>query len=383
MNRTPAVDFSARLIAWQKIHGRHDLPWQNTHDPYAIWVSEIMLQQTQVSAVIGYYQRFMQRFPDSSSLAAAEQEQVMQCWSGLGYYSRARNLHSAAQILVREHGGCFPQDFAAIQRLPGIGRSTAAAIASFAFGQAQTILDGNVKRVLARQFLVEGWPGLPKVEKRLWLLAEALLPEVDMVAYTQGLMDLGATLCTHSKPNCGACPMRTTCLAYAENRVSQLPTPKPRKAIPERQTTMLLLLHAGEIMLEKRPGSGIWGGLWSLPEITAEETSEAIALTRFGLEVEKMPMLAPLVHTFTHFRLHISPQPLQVTRKPAQAHAPGLVWLPIRDAIGAALPTPVRKLLVGLQEKRQPELPFGGARDEGTASILITLQEARPHADVA
>lgn len=347
-------DFSSRLIAWQKSHGRHGLPWQNTRDPYAIWVSEIMLQQTQVAAVIGYYGRFMQRFPDIASLAAAEQEQVMQHWSGLGYYSRARNLHAAAQQIVDRHAGRFPDDFEAVQSLPGIGRSTAAAIVSFAYHQRQTILDGNVKRVLARHFLVEGWTGSPQVEKQLWLLAEQLLPATDMVAYTQGLMDLGATLCTRSKPKCGACPLQSTCRAYAEQRMAELPVSKPRKAVPERHTTMLLLLHAGEILLEKRPGSGIWGGLWSLPEIAADETAQAVALQRFSLETDVMFALPTLQHAFTHFKLHILPQPLQVVRRPLQAQAPGLIWLPLEDAIGAALPTPVRKLL--LQIKKQPGL---------------------------
>jgi len=227
-------DFALRIIAWQKQHGRHDLPWQNTHNPYAIWVSEIMLQQTQVAAVIGYYQRFMTRFPTIQSLAAAEQEEVMQYWSGLGYYSRARNLHHAAQTIVDEFAGEFPQDFTAMQSLSGIGRSTAAAIAAFAFNQVHTILDGNVKRVLARHFAIEGWPSAPKIEKAMWVLAESLLPNAGMVAYTQGLMDLGATLCTRSKPTCNACPLNTSCLAYAQHRVHLLPTPKPKKNQPAK-----------------------------------------------------------------------------------------------------------------------------------------------------
>ena len=342
-------DFANRLIAWQKIYGRHDLPWQNTRDPYAIWVSEIMLQQTQVTAVLGYYRRFLQRFPDIASLASAEQEAVLQYWSGLGYYSRARNLHHAAQIIVHEYAGHFPQDFEAMQRLPGIGRSTAAAIASFAFDQVRAILDGNVKRVFARHFLVEGWPSLPKVEKQLWFLAEDLLPETNMVAYTQGLMDLGATLCTRSRPQCSVCPLRETCRAYATDRVSDLPAPKPRKAIPERQTTMLLLLHAGAIMLEKRSVSGIWGGLWSLPEISADEVAEAAAEQRYGVLAESLPLLPTLSHAFTHFRLHIKPQPMQAITVKPQVREAGVVWLPLDDAIGAALPAPVRKILLSLK----------------------------------
>lgn len=343
-------DFANRLIAWQKIHGRHDLPWQNTTDPYAIWVSEIMLQQTQVTAVIGYYRKFMQRFPTIAALACAEQDEVLQYWSGLGYYSRARNLHNAANQIIDMHHGAFPQDFDSIQDLPGIGRSTAAAIASFAFNQVQTILDGNVKRVLARHFLVEGWPGSPKVENQLWLLAEQLLPEQDMVAYTQGLMDLGATLCTRTRPQCYACPVAQTCKAYAENRVKDLPTPKPRKATPEKHTIMLILRRGDEIMLEKRPATGIWGGLWSFPEIEVGSDLEALVSTRLGMEVEAEKPLAKLSHAFTHFKLHIQPQPLRVLKMQNKVQESGQIWLSIDDAIGAAIPTPVRKLLLNMKK---------------------------------
>jgi A/G-specific adenine glycosylase len=357
------TEFSSRLIVWQKQHGRHDLPWQNTTDPYAIWVSEIMLQQTQVTAVIGYYSKFMQRFPTIAALANATQDEVLQHWSGLGYYSRARNLHNAAQTIMDDHGGVFPQDFETIQTLSGIGRSTAAAIASFAFNQVQTILDGNVKRVLARHFAVEGWPGTPKVEKQLWLLAESLLPKTDMVAYTQGLMDLGATLCSRSKPKCMLCPLVNTCQAYQQQRVSQLPTPKPRKTIPEKYTTMLILRQGDNVMLEKRPPSGIWGGLWSFPEHESSDDSNvdckvdcnndlsAIAQKRFGLTVQPQQSLPELSHAFTHYKLHITPQPLQVTKQHFKASESGQIWLSIEDAIGAAIPTPVRKILISLQKK--------------------------------
>jgi A/G-specific adenine glycosylase len=307
-----------------------------------------MLQQTQVSAVIGYYQRFMQRFPTIQSLAEAAQEEVLQHWSGLGYYSRARNLHNAAQTIVDHYHGIFPQNFEEIQQLSGIGRSTAAAIVSFAFDQKQTILDGNVKRVLARHFLIEGWTGAPKIEKQLWVLAESLLPEQEMVAYTQGLMDLGATICTRSKPKCAACPLNNTCQAYAQNLVSKLPTPKPKKLIPQRQTTMLLIRHGKEILLEKRPPSGIWGGLWSLPEISPQEIATQVALTRFGLNTEAEEPLPSIQHVFTHFKLEITPQPVHLISKPLQANMPNMIWLPIEDAIGAALPTPVRNILLNL-----------------------------------
>lgn len=343
-------DFAARLIDWQKQHGRHDLPWQNTRDPYAIWVSEIMLQQTQVTAVIGYYQRFMQRFPDLASLAAAEQEEVLQYWSGLGYYSRARNLHNAAQIVMDDHGGIFPREFAAVQALPGIGRSTAAAIVSFAYDSPQPILDGNVKRVFARHFLIDGWPGTPKIEQQMWGLAEALLPERDMVAYTQGLMDLGATLCTRSRPQCASCPLEQTCQAYVQGRTKELPAAKPRKVAPQRQTTMLLLLRGKEILLEKRPPSGIWGGLWSLPEVAAEEAPQEVAARRYGLSTEVLPPLVTLSHAFTHFKLAITPQPLRVLQTTQLAAEPAVIWMDIEDAIGAALPTPVRTLLQQLRD---------------------------------
>lgn len=346
------TDFSNRLIAWQKQYGRHDLPWQNTADPYAIWVSEIMLQQTQVSAVIGYYGKFMQRFPDIATLADATQDEVLQHWSGLGYYSRARNLHNAAQTIMDEHGGKFPQDFSAIQTLSGIGRSTAAAIASFAFNQVQTILDGNVKRVLTRHFAIDGWPSTPRIEKELWSLADTLLPKTDMIAYTQGLMDLGATLCTRSKPQCHICPLRETCKAYQEHRVHLLPTPKPRKAIPEKHTTMIILQQGDSVMLEKRPPTGIWGGLWSFPEADDNDDHKTAALHRFGVNASLKQPLPTLSHTFTHFKLHIKPQPLEVVIQNPKASETGQIWLSIEDAIGAAIPTPVRKILQSLQNIR-------------------------------
>lgn len=348
-------DFSSRLIAWQKQFGRHDLPWQNTTDPYAIWISEIMLQQTQVSAVIGYYSRFMQRFPTIAALANASQDEVLQYWSGLGYYSRARNLHNAAQTIMDEHDGIFPQDFDTIQTLPGIGRSTAAAIASFAFGQSQTILDGNVKRVLTRYFAIEGWPGIPKIEKQLWSLAEKLLPQDDMQAYTQGLMDLGATLCSRSRPQCPRCPLMQNCEAFRQQRVNQLPTPKPRKTTPEKHTTMLILRHGDHVMLEKRPPSGIWGGLWSFPELEPSgdiihHDYTAIALQRFGVTAQPEQALPELSHAFTHFKLHITPQPLQVLKQQPGAAEPGLIWLSVEDALGAAIPTPIRKILLSISK---------------------------------
>lgn len=356
------LSFAERLIAWQKQHGRHDLPWQNTHDPYAIWVSEIMLQQTQVNAVIGYYQRFMQRFADIATLAAADLDAVLQHWSGLGYYARARNLHVAAQRIVTLHDGVFPQDVSHIQQLPGIGRSTAAAIASFAFGQAHPILDGNVKRVFARHFAVEGWPGLLPVEKTLWQLAENLLPHHDIAAYNQGLMDMGATLCTRTKPKCSGCPLQQSCVAHAQYRVHSLPSPRPRKVIPQKHTRMLLLMVGQEVLLQKRPSRGIWGGLWSLPETDAPAEASLGQDTQRSQDAQKllaavtalcaMPVapeplsiraLPVVQHVFTHFKLGISPYLIQLSAKPALM--PSQQWLPMEDAIAAALPAPVRSIL--------------------------------------
>lgn len=332
-------ELSARLIAWQKVHGRHDLPWQNTTDPYAIWVSEIMLQQTQVAAVIGYYGNFMQRFPSITTLAKASEEEVLQYWSGLGYYSRARNLHSAAQKIVDQFNSKFPKAFEDILSLPGIGRSTAAAISTFAFNQPMPILDGNVKRVFARYFLIEGWPSLPKIEKSMWEIAVRENPAdsnqaENAIAYTQGLMDLGATVCTRSRPKCNICPINNTCMAHLKGLTHLVPSPKPRKAIPERNTTMLIYMNANEVMLEKRASKGIWGGLWSFPEVdTAPNEGE---------------VLPKFTHTFTHFKLQIEPVLIKTNN---QSNHPNTLWLGLDEAIESAIPTPVRKILQSLITK--------------------------------
>jgi A/G-specific adenine glycosylase len=346
-----ADSFAGQLLAWYDQHGRHDLPWHHDRNAYRVWVSEIMLQQTQVSAVVGYYQQFMRRFPDVVALAAAEQEEVLQYWSGLGYYSRARNLHAAARIIVQVHEGRFPQGIEQVMALPGIGKSTAAAITAFAFGQRQAILDGNVKRVLARCFGIAGWPGTPEIENRMWKLSVDLLPQRDIEAYTQGLMDLGAMVCRRARPACGQCPLHQNCVARLEDRVHLLPTPKPRKAIPQRETVMLLVMLGNQVLLEKRPSPGIWGGLWSLPEVSALEEVQQSAKLRFGLETRILPTLSPLMHAFTHFALTITPQPLQVVRQLSHAMEPGLIWLDIEEAVDAALPAPVRKLLQRLPVK--------------------------------
>lgn len=302
-----------------------------------------MLQQTQVATVIPYYQRFMAHFPSIASLAAADEEAVLSHWSGLGYYARARNLHAAAQQIVERHQGVFPDTAEAIAALPGIGPSTAAAIAAFAFGVRGAILDGNVKRVLARCFGIEGFPGDKAVEAKLWALAESLLPDADIERYTQGLMDLGATLCTRTQPRCGDCPLSEQCVARRDDRIAQLPTPKVKKTIPERQTVMLILRRGDEVLLEKRPAKGIWGGLWSFPEVAPETVLSHHLQTHFDVEAVRVTSLPPLVHTFTHFRLTIRALVVWVS-KPDAAH-PGTMWLDRFDAHGAALPTPVRRLL--------------------------------------
>jgi len=346
--------FAARLIAWQRMHGRHDLPWQNTRDAYRIWLSEIMLQQTQVSTVIPYYAKFLARFPDVAALAAAPVDDVMALWAGLGYYTRARNLHRCAQAVVERHGGAFPASVDELAELPGIGRSTAAAIASFAFGARATILDGNVKRVLARVFGVEGFPGEKKVENAMWTLAESLLPsnasDDEVSAYTQGLMDLGATLCVRGKPDCLRCPFSADCVANVTGRQRELPTARPKKAVPTRRTWMLVLRDGDAVMLEKRPPSGIWGGLWSLPE-AADEAALATRAREFGGDGAVSP-LAPLTHVFTHFKLEIEPRLAEFDRSIgglAALRDADTAWVSVTDLDSFGVPAPVRKLLESLR----------------------------------
>jgi A/G-specific adenine glycosylase len=353
--------FSEAVIRWQKQHGRHALPWQNTRDAYRIWLSEIMLQQTQVAAVIPYYQRFLARFPDVASLAGATSEEVMSHWSGLGYYSRARNLHQCAKHIVAEYGGVFPGDPELLSQLPGIGRSTAAAIAAFSCGARAAILDGNVKRVFSRVFGIDGYPGAKPVEDKLWQRAVALLPERDVEPYTQGLMDLGATLCSRNKPDCRACPLAQRCVALATDRVHELPVRKPKKAIPEKHTTMLVIGDRDQVLLEQRPDSGIWGGLLSLPEagqagslIDSEhseqkefEASIARIVAPFGVPAS-CERLQPFSHVFTHFKLHVSPYRVRLARRVDHAAEGRHVWYDTHKLAEAPLPAPVKKLLLAV-----------------------------------
>jgi A/G-specific adenine glycosylase len=345
----PAPSFAPRLVRWQREHGRHDLPWQRTGDPYRVWLSEIMLQQTQVATVIPYFLRFVAAFPDLAVLGAAPLERVLLHWSGLGYYRRAHHLHAAARACVERHGGELPREVAALAALPGVGRSTAAAIAVLAFGAREAILDGNVKRVLARHRGVDGYPGAAPVERTLWRLAESSLPATDVDTYTQALMDLGATLCTRTRPDCAACPVGADCVARRDGRVDELPTPRPAKALPRRALTVLLVEHAGLLLFEKRPPAGIWGGLSSLPEMAVGDDVAAHCKRALGFDdVVLGDALPPIEHGFTHFRLTLHPQRVGVRGTVPRAEAPGRFWLPRDEAIAAALPAPIRKLLVRL-----------------------------------
>lgn len=340
-----AAGFAAQVVRWQKRHGRHDLPWQRSRDAYRIWLSEVMLQQTQVATVIPYFERFVARFPDVRSLAQAEEDAVLALWSGLGYYSRARNLHRAAQYMLNDHAGEVPREFAALVELPGIGRSTAAAISVFAFGAREPILDGNVKRLFARQFAIAGFPGDPKVLNALWQETERQLPSREIEAYTQGLMDLGATVCKRSRPRCESCPVAQDCVARKTGAIARYPSPRPRKALPQRQTQMLVLLHANEVMLEKRAPTGIWGGMWSLPEAPVGADVVALCKERYGARVAAQSALPVVAHGFTHFKLDIAPQRLTVTSVAPRAAAPVASWLPLEEALGAAIPAPVKRIL--------------------------------------
>jgi A/G-specific adenine glycosylase len=331
--------FAQRLIAWQQLYGRHELPWQG-RDAYRIWLSEIMLQQTQVTTVLPYFARFLVRFPSLSALAAAPIEAVLECWAGLGYYARARNLHRCAQILEERFGGRFPDDPVTLAELPGIGRSTAAAIAAFAYGRRAAILDGNVRRVFCRHFGVQGDPAATEVQRRLWALAEELLPASAIEAYTQGLMDLGSLCCTRSRPCCGECPLATSCVARAQGLQELLPSLRRRREVPERVAEFLLVSDGRSVLLERRPPSGLWGGLLVPPEGDPRQ-----ALLRLGLAAGGLRALPEFSHRFTHFLMHLHPFVYDCVALPVRCGEEGLVAQPIADFGTAALPTPIRRLL--------------------------------------
>jgi A/G-specific adenine glycosylase len=340
----PNSSFSKRVLSWFDKHGRKDLPWQQDPSAYSVWVSEIMLQQTQVKTVIPYFQRFMHSFPDVLSLANAEQDEVLHHWTGLGYYARARNLHKAAQQIRDQFSGEFPQDVTQVMSLPGIGRSTAGAVLSLACNQHHSILDGNVKRVLARYFAVDGWTGSKQVEQQLWQYADSLTPTQRGDAYTQAMMDMGATLCTRSKPKCDVCPLQSDCLAYAQGRQGELPGKKPKINIPSKSTIMLLPMWQQQILIYKRPPVGLWGGLWGFYEASSlQDVAEQAAI--LGFSECQSQALEPFRHTFSHFHLDIQPVILHLADAPqSSVQETQQLWYDLQNPANVGLAAPTKKL---------------------------------------
>lgn len=338
--------FRQQLLAWYDSHGRHDLPWQQPATPYRVWISEIMLQQTQVAVVIPYFERFMERFPNVGALAAAPLDDVLAQWSGLGYYARARNLHAAAKAIKARHGGRFPGSAEAWEALPGVGRSTAAAILSLSMGFHHPILDGNVKRVLARCHAIPGWPGRTDVLRGLWALSEAYTPEQRCGDFNQAMMDLGATLCTRARPACLLCPVREDCEGWQRGTPQAYPEPKPGKRLPVRQTRMLLLESDHGLLLQQRPPSGLWGGLWSFPECPPDTSPSDYCRDVLGLDMRHSCAWETFRHTFSHFHLDIEPIHAQVeTVKSAIMESTGALWYNTDTPLGRGLAAPVSRLL--------------------------------------
>lgn len=340
----PNVPFSKILLSWFDQHGRKDLPWQRSGNPYHVWLSEIMLQQTQVVTVIPYFERFIAKFPDIDSLANAHIDAVLTLWAGLGYYARGRNLHHAAIAMQQSQGSNVPDDFKALMALPGIGRSTAGAILALAYGKPYPILDGNVRRVLARYDAIPAWPGEKTTELLLWQRAEQLLPEKRLKDYTQAQMDLGATVCKRSKPLCGICPLQSTCKAFQSESVTQYPVAKPKKVSPLRQSFWLVSLHKGAVLLEQRPDKGIWGGLWSFPAFENAQQLKQHLASHDGLV-----SLPQIRHIFTHFKLDITP--ILTQQKIPNAHSKQR-WVKLEHVFKLALPAPVEKFITSQLVKR-------------------------------
>jgi A/G-specific adenine glycosylase len=341
--------FAEQLLAWYDRSGRHDLPWQHPRDPYRVWLSEIMLQQTQVQTVIPYFERFVRELPSLQALAAVDEDRVIALWAGLGYYARARNLHKAARLCMAQHGGELPTDFEALSALPGIGRSTAGAILAQAHGQRFAILDGNVKRVLCRFHGVAGWPGSTAVEKQLWEHAQANLPTERLADYTQAIMDFGATLCTRSDPSCVLCPLQSGCVALREGRIAELPESRPGKPLPERRTLMLLLTDAERrVLLVRRPPTGVWAGMWSLPEVEDHDQAREFVSVHSEADFEAGTPLALIEHTFSHYRLHIAPLYWRQAAPASRIGDNAQRWQPLDAIDEVGLPAPVRKLLLEL-----------------------------------
>jgi A/G-specific adenine glycosylase len=339
--------FARRLLRWYDRHGRHDLPWQHPRTAYRVWISEVMLQQTQVATVIPYFEKFVAALPDVRALADAPEDRVMALWSGLGYYRRARYLHAAAKRCVAEHDSDLPRDFDALAALPGIGRSTAGAILALAHGQHHPILDGNVKRVLTRFHGIHGWPGERAVENALWAHAEAHTPSTRIADYTQAVMDIGATTCTRVHPRCAECPQAGECVAHRDGLTTAIPAPRPARALPERQTVLVVLRdHHGHVLLQRRPPEGIWPGLWSLPEAVDATAARALAVRLAELDDVAVSTLPEIRHTFTHFRLRALPLEWRGVRThPGVADDPGSRWCSSREIAELGVPAPVRRML--------------------------------------
>ncbi|HEY6892777.1 MAG TPA: A/G-specific adenine glycosylase [Rhodanobacteraceae bacterium] len=349
--------FSRDLLAWFDAHGRKDLPWQHPRTPYRVWLSEVMLQQTQVRTVIAYFERFVAALPDLRALAQAPLDRVLALWSGLGYYSRARNLHRAAKICIERHDGELPHDFDALAALPGIGRSTAGAILAQAFALRYPILDGNVRRVLARWHGVRGWPGETAVQRELWAHADAHTPFERIADYTQAIMDLGATICVRSRPLCAACPVAQGCVALHEGTTAELPTPKPSRERPTRATTMLIVRdEEGRVLLEQRPPVGIWAALWSLPESGDAESAHELLRDRYGVRAQSSLALADFVHSFSHYHLRVTPMIVAGVSLPRVSDA-GRGWYSREEWEALGLPAPVRKLLRTVFEDERCQEP--------------------------
>lgn len=346
--------FSDRVLEWFESHGRKDLPWQLNPTPYRVWVSEVMLQQTQVTTVIPYFERFMVSYPDVAALAGADLDAVLHHWSGLGYYARARNLHKAARNIVTDHGGMFPEDFASVVALPGIGRSTAGAILALSRNERHAILDGNVKRVLARLHAVAGWPGTSSVADELWQLAERYTPAERVAEYTQAMMDLGATICKRTRPLCADCPLARDCGAHAMGRETDYPGRKPGKKKPLRKTQMLLVCSGDEIYLERRPATGIWGGLWSFPELESGSNIDDWCQERLSILPFRVERWQLIRHSFTHFDLDI--QPIAVRTQDASsrvADSDERVWYNLRTPPQLGMAAPVSNLIQQLKEQEE------------------------------
>jgi A/G-specific adenine glycosylase len=351
-------DFAERVLAWFEHHGRKDLPWQRPAEPYRVWVSEIMLQQTQVNTVIPYFDRFMARFPSVQALAEAPLDDVLHYWSGLGYYARARNLHAAARQVLDDHGGELPREIGKLQALPGIGRSTAGAVLSLAYGQRRVILDGNVKRVIARHRAVGGWPGHSAVSKTLWSIATELTPERRVAEYNQAMMDLGATLCTRRRPGCTVCPVQADCTARIEGHPQDYPGTKPRRRLPERSVQMLLLRRPdGGVLLERRPPAGVWGGLWCFPELAIDDDPGRWCQATVGVAARRGRAFAQRRHTFSHFHLDIAPVELWLEqagndRELGVLESTQRLWYNVASPQDIGLAAPIARLL---EELADPE----------------------------